>query len=875
PVNFAFAYLSSTYQVVEMTPGDATLWAETTALKSRNPALKVFLSIGGWSFNDPPTSGIFSSLVASSENIGVFIPSVVSVMQAYGFDGIDIDWEYPGAPDRGGSSADTENYANFIRRVKAVFSGYGYSITFTAPSSYWYLQNFDLPSMLDEGGADWVNVMTYDLHGTWDSPADYIGSIVLAHTNLTEIEVLYVLFFSLVGIDPSKIVMGIGFYGRSFELADAGCVDPGCPFAGAAPAGPCSVSPGTLMYTEIEDIVNSNAVNDVIFDSVAAVKYVVYNGIDWVSYDDEQTLALKMNYANSICLSGTMVWSLDQHGTPPTCLDIECPVGSTTLWEDFLGDASTPCTGNARNYCCDTPSVDTFIPVPANDVFPMSEVEGNVVDYDDNEGTPDDTTTGDGSAGLGDDGLENDSPFSSVFIASPNAASVSSLDTESDWVLSDCDPTSDQPQSSVTATCTCPMDDEDCGCAHVLIGKAYDTIVKLPSNCGLGPYGRVVFLELRPDQSGHRADGGPGYSLAFDYAFTDIAEENGPIYMRADMTDMPGYWDSIIDSPPDGSTTSVRKRDLNFHQPRGVNKRWWGSFTNWYLFRLNQLNTLTSKDSVSRNFHWSDSYTIFSQSESCPNFQSSLDITVSGSASIDSQFGYYLEATIVPPAVQQAYVYFKAGAGAQATFTITGVAAASWDSGRTELISFGFPGLYYPGLLTLGPSLHLYGELSGSLSLSGMYQTTVGYTFPGIDLSFGKEDSNAGTSQFSNGVSPNENNQGFNYNMGWNVELAGQADAHLIPSLQLGISVLGGTILDAEVFVEADIYAGLSVSGSVSNTVAPQICVTPEVGVNLNAGLMGSILLWEPSPLSTSLYSTEFTWPSTCFGSVTQPSSSS
>jgi hypothetical protein len=71
---------------------------------------------------------------------------------------------------------------------------------------------------------------------------------------------------------------------------------------------------------------------------------------------------------------------------------------------------------------------------------------------------------------------------------------------------------------------------------------------------------------------------------------------------------MPGYWDAIVSSAPDNSPTS--KRELlhmkrNFHSL--PDRRWFGSFGEW----LNRLNTLTSSNSVSRNFHWSDTYTIY------------------------------------------------------------------------------------------------------------------------------------------------------------------------------------------------------------------------------------------------------------------------
>ena len=108
--------------------------------------------------------------------------------------GIDIDWEYPGAGDRGGNEVDTANFVLLMQDLRAAFdaSGRELGISFTAPSSFWYLRWFDLPGLLKH--ADWVNLMSYDLHGEWDK-LNPIGSIIQAHTNLTELETALELFW--------------------------------------------------------------------------------------------------------------------------------------------------------------------------------------------------------------------------------------------------------------------------------------------------------------------------------------------------------------------------------------------------------------------------------------------------------------------------------------------------------------------------------------------------------------------------------------------------------------------------------------------------------------------------------------------------------
>ncbi len=118
------------------------------------------------------------------------------------------------AQERSGNPSDFKNYVSFLENLKQSLKtgGHHYGLSITLPSSYWYLRNFDIVKM--SKSVDWFNMMTYDLHGTWDSTDKAIGSIVQAHTNLTEIEFALELLWRNK-IDPGQVVMGLGFYGRS------------------------------------------------------------------------------------------------------------------------------------------------------------------------------------------------------------------------------------------------------------------------------------------------------------------------------------------------------------------------------------------------------------------------------------------------------------------------------------------------------------------------------------------------------------------------------------------------------------------------------------------------------------------------------------
>ncbi|ROV91006.1 hypothetical protein VSDG_07707 [Cytospora chrysosperma] len=334
-LNYAFAFVDpDTFEVATMQSSDTDFMPRLTALKNYNPSLEVWISIGGWSMtdSDQPTATTFSDLAGSEDAQQKFFTSLVSFMSTYGFDGVDIDWEYPVAPERSGKDADYENYVSFLKNLRGALgsNGHNYGLSITLPSSYWYLQNFDIVKI--EPLVDWFNVMTYDLHGTWDSTDPYIGAIVQAHTNLTEIDQTMDLMWRN-SIDPSKIVMGIGFYGRSFTLSDPSCTEAGCPFSAGGTPGNCSASAGTLMYSEIQDIIATGDAT-VVTDKDAAVQIVTWGGDQWVSYDDADTLKQKLDYANGKCLGGLMVWAAstdDNKGSAIQALAGAAGINSTTV----------------------------------------------------------------------------------------------------------------------------------------------------------------------------------------------------------------------------------------------------------------------------------------------------------------------------------------------------------------------------------------------------------------------------------------------------------------------------------------------------------------------------------------------------------------
>ncbi|EJD48767.1 hypothetical protein AURDEDRAFT_122709 [Auricularia subglabra TFB-10046 SS5] len=484
--------------------------------------------------------------------------------------------------------------------------------------------------------------------------------------------------------------------------------------------------------------------------------------------------------------------------------------------------------------------------MPFDDLFPTGTPEGSVsmtVEFD-----PDvDDGPADTESEFPDDDNENEEPFGALFLSSPNENALSDLSEASDWVLAQCDAKALHRQT-VFAFCAKSMNGSSC--AHVFKGHAEHTIVKMPKGCGKGPLARVHALGVHtgdlpaptfPELARKLATEAL-YTLVFDYDFTLIPADNGPVYMRADVTDIPGYWDAVVNSPTDPG--DKRRRALRSRRAELIRER--GFFDSVSRF-VDKINTVTKDGSARRRFEYKDTITLFNASKSCGAF--------------NTQYGFFYEGTLVPPSVNKAFVYFNGDATAGATFTLAGTATVEYDSARVSFGTYGFPGLSVPGIIAVGPSLALEGYISGGVTVEGNVTADIEYVFPPVNFAVGP-----GSNIVSNQVNPVADPVNrVTSSLSAGVNVSANAALHVVPSVQLGISLVGGRLIDAQAYIEADLFAGIGLNTSVSNNSPTTFCVNPFFGVSLDAGVKGKVAFWKGQVGPFDFAKNQFSVASHCF----------
>ena len=266
--------------------------------------VKILPSIGGWTL-----SNNFPAIAADPVKRQTFAQSCVSLIQTYGFDGIDLDWEYPGFPEHNGSPADFFNFPLLLQDLRAALdaleaqTGADYLLTSCFNGSRIRMEDIDWPAVLPL--VDMVNLMSYDYHGSWDALSNFNSPLYPPAVGDPEwccsgsFEILTQEF----NVPPGRINLGIPFYGKAL----ANCSQLYGTHSGYDLAA-FPLDEGQPHYYSILNALPDYAYH---WDDSVKCPYLLGNGFNtFVSYDDTTSVGWKTLYAKEHGAGGVIIWEI-------------------------------------------------------------------------------------------------------------------------------------------------------------------------------------------------------------------------------------------------------------------------------------------------------------------------------------------------------------------------------------------------------------------------------------------------------------------------------------------------------------------------------------------------------------------------------------
>ncbi|XP_017772020.1 PREDICTED: probable chitinase 3 [Nicrophorus vespilloides] len=310
---FAFGWLkkgklSSFESNDETKDGKAGLYDKIHKLRKANPALKTLLAIGGWSFGTQK----FKDMAGSRYARQTFIYSSIPFLRDRGFDGLDIDWEYPKGAD------DKKNYVHLLKELREAFEAEAQEakkprllLSAAVPVGPDNIKSgYDVPAVASY--LDFINLMAYDFHGKWERETGHNAPLYAPSTDSEWRKQLSVdhaaSLWVKLGAPKEKLIIGMPTYGRTFTLSNLSRYKVNSPASGGGKEGTYTKESGFLAYYEVCEMLRNGA--SYVWDDEMKVPYAIH-GDQWVGFDDERSIRHKMKWIKESGFGGAMVWTVD------------------------------------------------------------------------------------------------------------------------------------------------------------------------------------------------------------------------------------------------------------------------------------------------------------------------------------------------------------------------------------------------------------------------------------------------------------------------------------------------------------------------------------------------------------------------------------
>lgn len=317
-INYAFANIHDGRVVFDTTKIDGKNLTpldieKLNSLKSKKPGLKVLVSVGGWTW-----SGGFSDAALTEESRAIFARSCADFIRQYRLDGIDLDWEYPNQSGAGNTyrPEDVRNFTLMLKSVREAIDELAasegrtepYLLTIATGADEKYVNNTELAEL--DKYLDFLNIMTYDFYNGWHSVTGHHSNYLpSAQPELDMNNVVDAVDMHLAaGFPANKINLGIPFYGRIWKGVQAE--------GDQVLFRPAETVGMGIDYIDFQQNINANGYTRY-WDETAKAPFL-WNPEEKVliSYEDEESIELKINYLKEKGLAGVMFWeySADYQG---------------------------------------------------------------------------------------------------------------------------------------------------------------------------------------------------------------------------------------------------------------------------------------------------------------------------------------------------------------------------------------------------------------------------------------------------------------------------------------------------------------------------------------------------------------------------------